>query len=145
MTIPEIEGLAKQHGLTLRHNKDGGQLLMGNVVQKQGGQVLFVGTKKQAQEVTREVAQNTKQPFVVSRWLGGTLTNFRTIKQGLDRLRALERMQEDGTYLQLPKKEVVRLEKERARALVAVRDAAEVVGRAQLARGHAAERDRRRR
>src|SRR5690606_24393391 len=50
-----------------------------------------------------------------NRWLGGTLTNFRTIKQGLDRLRLLERMKEDGTYEQLPKKEVARLEKERER------------------------------
>ena len=53
--------------------------------------------------------------FVTNRWLGGTLTNFRTIKQGLDRLRTLERMKEDGTYEQLPKKEVSRLEKERER------------------------------
>ena len=53
--------------------------------------------------------------FVTNRWLGGTLTNFRTIKQGLERLRTLERMKEDGTYEQLPKKEVSRLEKERER------------------------------
>jgi small subunit ribosomal protein S2 len=53
--------------------------------------------------------------FVTNRWLGGTLTNFRTIKGGLDRLRTLERMREDGTHEQLPKKEVVQLEKERAR------------------------------
>jgi hypothetical protein len=53
--------------------------------------------------------------FVTNRWLGGTLTNFRTIKQGLDRLRTLERMKEDGTYEQLPKKEVSALEKERDR------------------------------
>jgi small subunit ribosomal protein S2 len=53
--------------------------------------------------------------FVTKRWLGGTLTNFRTIKGGLDRLRTLERMKEDGTYEQLLKKEVVKLEKERER------------------------------
>jgi small subunit ribosomal protein S2 len=53
--------------------------------------------------------------FVTNRWLGGTLTNFRTIKQGLDRLRTLERMKEDGTYEQLLKKEVSKLEKERER------------------------------
>jgi small subunit ribosomal protein S2 len=53
--------------------------------------------------------------FVTNRWLGGTLTNFRTIKGGLDRLRSLERMREDGTYEQLPKKETVQLEKERSR------------------------------
>jgi small subunit ribosomal protein S2 len=80
-----------------------------------GGNVLFVGTKRQAQEIVAEEALRSSMFFVNNRWLGGTLTNFRTIKQGLDRLRALERMQEDGTYEQLPKKEVVRLEKERAR------------------------------
>ncbi len=80
-----------------------------------GGNVLFVGTKRQAQEIVAEEAQRAGMFFVNNRWLGGTLTNFRTIKQGLDRLRSLERMQEDGTYEQLPKKEVVRLEKERSR------------------------------
>jgi len=80
-----------------------------------GGNVLFVGTKRQAQEIVREEAARSQMFFVNNRWLGGTLTNFRTIKQGLDRLRSLERMQEDGTYEQLPKKEVIRLEKERAR------------------------------
>jgi small subunit ribosomal protein S2 len=80
-----------------------------------GGQVLFVGTKRQAQEIVQEEALRSGSFFVVNRWLGGTLTNFRTIKQGLDRMRQLERMKEDGTYLQLPKKEVSRLEKERER------------------------------
>ncbi len=80
-----------------------------------GGNVLFVGTKRQAQEIVQEEAARSQMFFVNNRWLGGTLTNFRTIKQGLDRLRSLERMQEDGTYEQLPKKEVSRLEKERAR------------------------------
>jgi small subunit ribosomal protein S2 len=80
-----------------------------------GGQVLFVGTKRQAQEIVQEEAARSGSFFVVNRWLGGTLTNFRTIKQGLDRMRQLERMKEDGTYLQLPKKEVSRLEKERER------------------------------
>src|SRR5689334_1031638 len=80
-----------------------------------GGQVLFVGTKRQAQEIVQEEATRSGSFFVVNRWLGGTLTNFRTIKQGLDRMRQLERMKEDGTYLQLPKKEVSRLEKERER------------------------------
>ncbi|MBI5534704.1 MAG: 30S ribosomal protein S2 [Deltaproteobacteria bacterium] len=80
-----------------------------------GGNVLFVGTKRQAQEIVQEEALRAGMFFVNNRWLGGTLTNFRTIKQGLDRLRSLERMQEDGTYEQLPKKEVIRLEKERAR------------------------------
>jgi small subunit ribosomal protein S2 len=80
-----------------------------------GGHVLFVGTKRQAQEIVTEEALRCGMFFVTNRWLGGTLTNFRTIKGGLDRLRNLERMREDGTYEQLPKKEVARLEKERER------------------------------
>ncbi len=80
-----------------------------------GGNVLMVGTKRQAQDIIKEEALRSSMFFVNNRWLGGTLTNFRTIKQGLDRLRTLERMQEDGTHLQLPKKEVIMLEKERAR------------------------------
>ena len=80
-----------------------------------GGSVLFVGTKRQAQEIVREEARRAGMYFVTNRWLGGTLTNFRTIKGGLDRLRTLERMKEDGTYSQLPKKETVQLEKERSR------------------------------
>lgn len=80
-----------------------------------GGHVLFVGTKRQAQEIVSEEATRAQMFYVNNRWLGGTLTNFRTIKGGLDRLRNLERMKEDGTYEQLPKKEVARLEKERER------------------------------
>jgi small subunit ribosomal protein S2 len=80
-----------------------------------GGSILFVGTKRQAQDIVQEEARRSGMYFVTNRWLGGTLTNFRTIKQGLDRLRTLERMKEDGTHEQLLKKEVVRLEKERDR------------------------------
>ena len=80
-----------------------------------GKNLLFVGTKRQAQDIVIEEAKRCGMYFVTNRWLGGTLTNFRTIKQGLDRMRQLERMKEDGTYLQLPKKEVSRLEKERER------------------------------
>ena len=80
-----------------------------------GGHVLFVGTKRQAQEIITEEARRCEMYFVTNRWLGGTLTNFRTIKGGLERLRTLERMKEEGTYQQLPKKEVVRLERERER------------------------------
>lgn len=80
-----------------------------------GGSVLFVGTKRQAQEIVQEEARRAGMFFATNRWLGGTLTNFRTIKGGLDRLRLLERMREDGTYEQLPKKETVQLEKERSR------------------------------
>jgi small subunit ribosomal protein S2 len=78
-----------------------------------GGHVLFVGTKKQAQDVIREEAARAGQFFVTSRWLGGTLTNFKTIKQGIDRLKTLEKMAEDGTFDRLPKKEVASLERER--------------------------------
>jgi len=80
-----------------------------------GGHVLFVGTKRQAQEIVQEQARRCGMYFVTNRWLGGTLTNFRTIKGGLDRLRTLERMKEDGTHEQLLKKEVAKLEKERDR------------------------------
>jgi small subunit ribosomal protein S2 len=82
-------------------------------VAARGGTVLFVGTKKQAQDVIQEEASRAGQFFVTSRWLGGTLTNFRTIKQGIDRLKALEKMAEDGTFDRLPKKEVAMLERER--------------------------------
>jgi small subunit ribosomal protein S2 len=80
-----------------------------------GGHVMFVGTKRQAQDIVREEAQRAAQFYVVNRWLGGTLTNFRTIKGGLERLRALERMAEDGTYENISKKEISQLEKERTR------------------------------
>ena len=78
-----------------------------------GGSMLFIGTKKQAQDTIAEEASRAGQFYVNSRWLGGTLTNFRTIKQGIDRFRALEKMQQDGTYERLPKKEVALLERER--------------------------------
>jgi small subunit ribosomal protein S2 len=80
-----------------------------------GGHVMFVGTKRQAQDIVREEAQRAAQYYVVNRWLGGTLTNFRTIKGGLERLRTLERMAEDGTYQNISKKEISQLEKERTR------------------------------
>jgi small subunit ribosomal protein S2 len=80
-----------------------------------GGHLVFVGTKRQAQDIVREEAQRGGQYYVINRWLGGTLTNFRTIKGGLDRLRSLERMAEDGTYDNISKKEISQLEKERTR------------------------------
>jgi small subunit ribosomal protein S2 len=80
-----------------------------------GGHILMVGTKRQAQEIVREEATRSSSFFVVNRWLGGTLTNFRTIKMGLERMRHLERMKEDGTYQSITKKEVSRLEKEHER------------------------------
>jgi len=78
-----------------------------------GGTVLFVGTKKQAQDVVREEAGRSGMYHVTNRWLGGTLTNFKTIKTGIDRLKAIEKMAGDGTYERLPKKEVASLERER--------------------------------
>jgi small subunit ribosomal protein S2 len=78
-----------------------------------GGSVLFIGTKKQAQDVIREEASRCGMFFVTNRWLGGTLTNFKTIKTGIDRLKTIEKMKADGTYDRLPKKEVASLERER--------------------------------
>jgi small subunit ribosomal protein S2 len=71
-----------------------------------GGSVLFVGTKKQAQDAVIEEATRSGQFHVTNRWLGGTLTNFKTIKSGIDRLKTLEKMSTDGTFEKLPKKEV---------------------------------------
>jgi small subunit ribosomal protein S2 len=80
-----------------------------------GGHLLFVGTKRQAQEIVQEEALRAGMHFVTNRWLGGTLTNFRTIRTNIERLRELEKMKETGEYDARPKKEVLRLEKERAR------------------------------
>jgi small subunit ribosomal protein S2 len=80
-----------------------------------GGKVLFVGTKKQAQDSVREEAERCGHFYVNQRWLGGTLTNFQTIQKRIDRLRELEKMEEDGTFDVLPKKEVILLRKEKER------------------------------
>jgi small subunit ribosomal protein S2 len=80
-----------------------------------GHNILFVGTKKQAQDSIFEEAQRAEMFYVNQRWLGGTLTNFRTIKKNVDRLKKLEKMKGDGTFEALPKKEVLQLEKERAK------------------------------
>jgi small subunit ribosomal protein S2 len=77
-----------------------------------GGRVLFVGTKKQAQDVVREEATRAGQFYVNNRWLGGMLTNFKTLKISVDRLRSIEKMKTDGTFERLPKKEVVNLSRE---------------------------------
>ena len=77
-----------------------------------GGEILFVGTKKQAQESIKDEAIRSGMYFVNQRWLGGMLTNFKTIKTRIARLKQLERMQEDGTFDVLPKKEVIILMKE---------------------------------
>ena len=80
-----------------------------------GETVLFVGTKKQAQDVIIEEAQKAGAYFVNQRWLGGMLTNFNTIKQGIAKLKKIEKMKEDGTYELLTKKEVSKYENERTR------------------------------
>jgi small subunit ribosomal protein S2 len=80
-----------------------------------GGHVLFVGTKRQAVDVVREEATRAGQFFVTGRWLGGTLTNFRTIKTAIERLRDLDRMFEDGSADNLLKKEQMKLRREQER------------------------------
>ncbi len=80
-----------------------------------GGTVLFVGTKKQAQESVKEEAIRSGMYYVNQRWLGGTLTNFETIQKRITRLKDIERMAEDGTFDVLPKKEVVQLKKQQER------------------------------
>ena len=79
---------------------------------EEGKKILFVGTKKQAQECVKEAAQKCGMYYVDQRWLGGMLTNFGTIQKRIQRLKDLEEMQEDGTFEVLPKKEVILLKKE---------------------------------
>jgi len=78
-------------------------------VSESGKSVLFVGTKKQAQDAVREEAERVGQFYVNARWLGGMLTNFKTMRTRVDRMAQLKKMQEDGTFDMLPKKEVVKL------------------------------------
>ena len=79
---------------------------------EEGKRVLFVGTKKQAQECVKEAAEQSGMYYVNERWLGGTLTNFKTIRTRIGRLLELEKMEQDGTFEVLPKREVVLLKKE---------------------------------
>ena len=91
----------------------------------QGGTVLFVGTKKQAQEAVFEEATRCGMFYVNHRWLGGTLTNFATIRKSIARLKKLDEMKETGEYERLPKKEVLGLEREREKlekALVGIKN-----------------------
>ena len=81
-------------------------------IAEDGGKVLFVGTKKQAMEAAEESAVRTNMYFVNERWLGGTLTNFRTIRSRVRRMEEIEKMEENGTFDLLPKKEVIGLKKE---------------------------------
>ena len=78
----------------------------------QGGTILFVGTKKQAQDAIKTEAERCGMYYVNERWLGGMLTNFATIEKRIERLNQLEKMEEDGTFEVLPKKEVILLKKE---------------------------------
>jgi len=78
-------------------------------VAENGQSVLFVGTKKQAQDAVREESERVGQFYVNARWLGGMLTNFKTMRTRIDRMAQLKKMQEDGTFDMLPKKEVVKL------------------------------------
>ena len=83
-----------------------------NEIAKNGGSFIFVGTKKQAQEAALENATRSKSFYVVERWLGGTLTNFRTIRRRVRRLEEIEKMETNGTFEALPKKEVIQIKKE---------------------------------
>jgi small subunit ribosomal protein S2 len=78
-----------------------------------GGYILFVGTKRQAQATIKEEAVRSGMFYINHRWLGGTLTNFQTIKKSVDRLKSIEAMQEDGSISKFPKKEILLMEKER--------------------------------
>ncbi|MFM9001444.1 MAG: 30S ribosomal protein S2 [Opitutia bacterium] len=84
-------------------------------VAAKGKEVLFVATKPQAQEVVRQAAQSTGMPFAVNRWLGGTLTNFATIKKSLDKYRTYLRMEQDGSLAKMHKKEGAAVRREMAR------------------------------
>ena len=81
-------------------------------IAQNGGKFLFVGTKKQAQEAAEESAVRTNMYFVNERWLGGTLTNFKTIRSRIRRMEEIENMEKDGTFEALPKKEVIQIRKE---------------------------------
>ena len=90
------------------------QTFIKNIV-ADGGTVLFVGTKRSAREAIREEAMRCEMPYVCQRWLGGTLTNFRTIRQSIKRLTRLEAQAEDGTFEKLTKKEALGLRREMAK------------------------------
>ncbi|MBU1702761.1 MAG: 30S ribosomal protein S2 [Candidatus Eisenbacteria bacterium] len=95
---------------TMKAMEQAGELVQRAV--SAGGSVLFVGTKKQAVDIIEEEARRCGMFFVTTRWLGGMLTNFQTIKMSVRRLRTLERMREDGSLQTLTKKEASKLEKE---------------------------------
>lgn len=84
-------------------------------IAEKGGKVLFIGTKKQAQDAVRDESLRSGSFYVNHRWLGGTMTNFKTIQKRIRRLKDIEKMEEDGVFEQLPKKEVILIKKEKAR------------------------------
>ena len=90
-------------------------------VSEDGGKVLFVGTKKQAQESVKAEAERAGQFYVNQRWLGGILTNYKTISKRIKRISEIEKMEEDGLFDVLPKKEVVELKKEYDRLINFIR------------------------
>jgi small subunit ribosomal protein S2 len=97
---------------------------VGEIVRK-GGEVLFVGTKKQAKDIIKVEAERCGMPYVTDRWLGGTLTNFVTVKKSVKRLKNLEKKATDGTYDKLSKKEILQIEREKEklnRVLGGIRD-----------------------
>ena len=97
----------------------------------EGKTVIFVGTKKQAQECVKEEAERCGMYYVNERWLGGMLTNFKTIRSRVERMKELERMEEDGTFEVLPKKEVTKLKQEMEKLqknLNGIRDMKEIPG-----------------
>ena len=92
---------------SLEHLQAAKQFVYDTIVR--GRKILFVGTKKQAQDPLKEAALALGQPYVVTRWLGGMLTNNRTIRQSVARMRKLETMEKDGSFEKMPKKEVAAL------------------------------------
>ncbi len=95
---------------------EGARRLVRRVVEG-GGKVLFVGTKPQARQAVREHASRVSMPYVHERWLGGTLTNFNTIRRSLGKLERLEKMEGDGSLAQFSKKEILRMQKEKEKLL----------------------------
>ena len=100
---------------TLRMIEDAYRYTRDLMADHPNGRILFVGTKKQAQDTMMEEAMRCDMPFVNQRWLGGMLTNFTTIRTRIDRLQALEEMERSGVMARLPKKEVAQLQTERAK------------------------------
>lgn len=96
---------------TVRHSREACQFVKNSV--GDGGKILFVATKKQAKEITKQSAERAGMPYVTERWLGGTLTNFQTIRRGCEKLDELDMWKNEGRYDLLSKKEVVRLERKR--------------------------------